>query len=102
MRSDDLTREQARAIKEKIAPMLGYLNRLKKRMDRRKFPHDAPRTIHWSAFPIVRMKGRIASLAAKKETFSSPAPHACYPATVAVVIVLTAATNSQQFRKSLD
>ena len=40
-------------------------------------------------------------IGSKKETFSSPAPHACYPATVAVVIVLTAATNSQQFRKWL-
>jgi hypothetical protein len=29
----DLTREQAEAIKAKIAPMLGYLNRLKKRMN---------------------------------------------------------------------
>src|SRR5262245_2425750 len=42
MRFDDLTREQARAIKKKIRPMLGYLNRLKKRMDRRKFPHNDP------------------------------------------------------------
>ena len=33
MRREDLTREQAEAIKEKIAPMLGYLNRLKKRMN---------------------------------------------------------------------
>jgi hypothetical protein len=33
MRREDLTREQAEAIKEKIGPMLGYLNRLKKRMN---------------------------------------------------------------------
>ena len=33
MRREDLTREQAEAIKEKIAPMLGYLNRLKRRMN---------------------------------------------------------------------
>jgi hypothetical protein len=33
MRREDLTREQAEAIKAKIAPMLGYLNRLKKRMN---------------------------------------------------------------------
>ena len=33
MRSEDLTRDQAAAIKAKIAPMLGYLNRLKKRMN---------------------------------------------------------------------
>ena len=42
MRSDDLTREQARALKNKLAPMLGYLNRLKKRMARRGFPPDDP------------------------------------------------------------
>jgi hypothetical protein len=41
MRSDDLTREQARALKNKLTPMLGYLNRLKKRMARRGFlPND--------------------------------------------------------------
>jgi len=33
MRREDLTREQAEAIKAKITPMLGYLNRLKKRMN---------------------------------------------------------------------
>jgi hypothetical protein len=33
MRREDITREQAEAIKAKIAPMLGYLNRLKKRMN---------------------------------------------------------------------
>jgi len=31
MRREDLTREQADAIKANIGPMLGYLNRLKKR-----------------------------------------------------------------------
>ena len=38
MRSDDLTREQARALKNKLQPMLGYLHRLKKRMHNRGFP----------------------------------------------------------------
>jgi hypothetical protein len=38
MRSDDLARDQARALKNKLAPMLGYLNRLKKRMVYRGFP----------------------------------------------------------------
>ena len=33
MRREDITREQAAAIKARIAPMLGYLNRLKKRMN---------------------------------------------------------------------
>src|SRR3954453_2976116 len=33
MRREDMTREQAEAIKEKIGPMLGYLNRVKKRMN---------------------------------------------------------------------
>ena len=40
MRSDDLTRDQARAIKNKLHGMLGYLNRLKKRMTFRGFPPD--------------------------------------------------------------
>ena len=40
MRSDDLIREQARALKNKLQPMLGYLNRLKKRMTYRGFPPD--------------------------------------------------------------
>ena len=40
MRSDDLTCEQARALKNKLGPMLGYLNRLKKRMSYRGFPPD--------------------------------------------------------------
>ena len=33
MRREDVTREQAEAISQKIGPMLGYLNRLKKRMN---------------------------------------------------------------------
>src|SRR5258707_12473668 len=41
MRREDLTREQAEAIKEKIAPILGYLNRLKKRMNE-VFARDDP------------------------------------------------------------
>lgn len=40
MRSDDLTRDQARAIKNKIQPMLGYLSRLKRRMIFKGFPPD--------------------------------------------------------------
>ncbi|MEX2309804.1 MAG: hypothetical protein WD738_19685 [Pirellulales bacterium] len=42
MCSDDLTPEQARALKNKLQPMLGYLNRLKKRMRRRGFLADDP------------------------------------------------------------
>ena len=38
MRSDDLTREQAEAIKAKLTPMLQYLARLKKRMKRPPIP----------------------------------------------------------------
>src|SRR6476620_12437074 len=33
MRREDITRDQAAAIKKEISPMLGYLNRLKKRMN---------------------------------------------------------------------
>jgi hypothetical protein len=40
MRSDDITPAQAEQIKAKIRPMLGYLGRLKKRMHKRRFPHD--------------------------------------------------------------
>ena len=40
--SDDLTCKQARALRNKLHPMLSYLGRLKKRMDRRKLPHDVP------------------------------------------------------------
>ena len=41
MRSDDLTREQARALKNKLHSMLGYLNRLRRRIVYRGFlPSD--------------------------------------------------------------
>ena len=40
MRSDDFTPAQAKQIKAKIRPMLGYLGRLKQRMHKRRFPHD--------------------------------------------------------------
>lgn len=40
MRCDDLTREQARALKNKLQPMLGYLSRLKDRMRRKGFMVD--------------------------------------------------------------
>ncbi len=40
MRSDDLTSAQAQQLKSSIRPMLGYLNRLKKRMEKRRFPSD--------------------------------------------------------------
>jgi hypothetical protein len=39
MRREDVTPRQAAAIKKKIAPMLGYMNRLKKRMNQ-KFARD--------------------------------------------------------------
>jgi hypothetical protein len=42
MQSNDLTREQARALKNKIQPMLGYMGRLKKRMARRGFLSQDP------------------------------------------------------------
>jgi hypothetical protein len=42
MQCDDLTPAQARALKNKLQPMLGYLNRLKQRMRRRGFPEDDP------------------------------------------------------------
>jgi hypothetical protein len=42
MQSDDLTKNQARALKNKLQPMLGYLNRLKRRMIRKGFPPDDP------------------------------------------------------------
>ena len=42
MRCDNLTREQARALKNKLAPMLNYLGRLKKRMTCKGFPPDDP------------------------------------------------------------
>jgi hypothetical protein len=37
MQCEDLTREQARALKNKLQPMLGYLGRLKERMRRKGF-----------------------------------------------------------------
>jgi hypothetical protein len=40
MRCDDLSRDQADAIKEKIGAMNAYLTRLLKRMNQRKFEHD--------------------------------------------------------------
>jgi hypothetical protein len=40
MQCDDLTAAQARALKNKLQPMLGYINRLKQRMRRRGFPPD--------------------------------------------------------------
>ena len=40
MQCDDLTDEQARALKNKLQPMLGYLNRLKQRLRRRGFRPD--------------------------------------------------------------
>ena len=42
MQSHDLTRDQARALKNKLHPMLGYLGRLKRRMVRRGFLNDDP------------------------------------------------------------
>ena len=39
MQANDLTREQARALKNKLRPMLGYLSRLKRRMSYRGFLH---------------------------------------------------------------
>ena len=40
MRAEDLSREQARALKNKLQPMLSYLGRLKDRMRRRGFVGD--------------------------------------------------------------
>jgi hypothetical protein len=45
MRADDLTRGQARALKNKLEPMVAYLNRLGKRMDSRGFRDDDPARI---------------------------------------------------------
>lgn len=42
MRCDDQTREQGRALKNKLRPMLRYLARLKRRMTYRGFPPDDP------------------------------------------------------------
>jgi hypothetical protein len=41
VKSEELTPEQAAAIKDRVAPMLAYLHRLKARMDERDFlPSD--------------------------------------------------------------
>jgi hypothetical protein len=40
MRCEDLTREQAQVLKNKLRPMLSYLGRLKERMCRRGFVAD--------------------------------------------------------------
>jgi hypothetical protein len=42
IRSDDLTRDQARALKNMLQPMLGYLNKLQHRMQNKGFPLDDP------------------------------------------------------------
>jgi hypothetical protein len=42
MRSYDLSRDPTLALKNKLQPMLGYLNRLKHRMIRKGFPPDDP------------------------------------------------------------
>ena len=42
MKASDLTTEQAGAIKDRIAPMLAYLHRLKARMDERDFLANDP------------------------------------------------------------
>jgi len=40
MQGEDLTRDQARALKNKLQPMLSYFGRLKERMRRRGFLAD--------------------------------------------------------------
>lgn len=42
MRCEDLTREQASALKNKLRPMLLYLSKLKRRMNYRGFLQDDP------------------------------------------------------------
>ena len=42
MQANDLTRDQARALKNKLHPMLDYLGRLNKRIAGRGFPDDDP------------------------------------------------------------
>jgi hypothetical protein len=42
MNSKDFTREQAQQIRESLLPALGYLSRLKQRMDQTRFPSDDP------------------------------------------------------------
>ena len=40
MKCDDLTPAQAERLKQSVRPMLGYLGKLKKRMEKRRFPVD--------------------------------------------------------------
>ena len=40
MRSTDLTDDQARDLAERLRKMLGYLGRLRKRMEQERFPND--------------------------------------------------------------
>jgi len=40
MTSDDLTKQQAVAINDKVRPMLNYLYRLRTRMEQQAFPQD--------------------------------------------------------------
>jgi hypothetical protein len=40
MKCDDLTPAQAQKLKHAVRPMLCFLNRLKKRMEKRRFPND--------------------------------------------------------------
>ena len=42
MKSNDLTRDQARAIHRKLGPMVAYLTLLEERMKERDFPQDDP------------------------------------------------------------
>jgi hypothetical protein len=42
MNSDDLSIHQYRALSDQLNPMHAYLNRLIKRMNKAKFPHDDP------------------------------------------------------------
>src|SRR3954447_17801180 len=42
MQADDLTREQAAALKNKLRPMLAYLGKLKRRMVQRGFFNEDP------------------------------------------------------------
>jgi hypothetical protein len=40
MQSTDLTRDQAKAVQQKLEPMLAYLNKLQHRMQNKGFPLD--------------------------------------------------------------
>jgi hypothetical protein len=42
MQADDLTREQAAALKNKLPPMLAYVGKLKRRMVQRGFLNEDP------------------------------------------------------------